>query len=200
MIIKLLTLFTISFFSISAFSQDEYHILSDKKKIIQNVSQRIIRKIEFRSYPSQLVARVILKGTREEALYRGFRILAGYIRGENASDESIAMTSPVLQQQINEDQWIVDFIMPKEWKKHTLPKPNNEAISIATRYQQTKSAIRFSGAWTDGNFNKHQKKLEQYLQDGEYSYQTHYPVLAYYNSPFQPWFLRRNEVMYIITK
>ena len=56
-------------------------------------------------------------------------------------------------------------------------------------------AVReFSGRWSDGNIDRHEQKLLDELNvlgvevTGE-------PELARYNSPFTPWFMRRNAII-----
>ena len=56
------------------------------------------------------------------------------------------------------------------------------------------AVLRFSGRWTDKNIDKHKAQLAEKLSAvgiqprGEM-------VMAFYNAPFYPPFLRRNEVM-----
>ena len=65
--------------------------------------------IEIRMYEPALIAEVEVKGGRDAAINAGFRILAGYIFGNNISkvttpvgqiqnNEKIAMTTPVLEE------------------------------------------------------------------------------------------------------
>ncbi|RYI11678.1 MAG: heme-binding protein, partial [Acetobacteraceae bacterium] len=52
---------------------------------------------EIRSYGPHLLAEVTVSGSRSGAIQKGFRVLAGYIFGGNATGEKIAMTVPVAQ-------------------------------------------------------------------------------------------------------
>ena len=159
--------------------------------------------IEVRRYKSSIIAEVVVEGTREESSYKGFRILADFISGKNISKDQntsskIQMTRPVLQTK-QKNKWRVSFFMPDQWTLQSLPQPKNKNISIKKVNQRTISAIRFSGRWTDKNFHQHQKKLLDYLAKNKYK-RIKGPLFAYYNSPFVPWFMRRNEVMYVISK
>lgn len=58
--------------------------------------------IEVRNYKEALIAEVEVVGDRDKAINEGFRILAGYIFGNNLSKEKISMTTPVSQSKINE--------------------------------------------------------------------------------------------------
>ena len=59
--------------------------------------------IEIRSYDPMIVAEVVTKGERYDAINAGFRILAGYIFGGNQGQKKLAMTAPVIQQPQSED-------------------------------------------------------------------------------------------------
>lgn len=54
---------------------------------------------ELRRYPAHLVAEIEVDGSFDEAPYRAFRPLAGFINGANRSRRRIAMTAPVTQQE-----------------------------------------------------------------------------------------------------
>ena len=54
--------------------------------------------IEIREYAPYVVAEVLVSGaTADTAGNQGFRVLAGYIFGQNKGDRRIAMTAPVTQ-------------------------------------------------------------------------------------------------------
>ncbi|HMA06340.1 MAG TPA: heme-binding protein, partial [Ramlibacter sp.] len=52
---------------------------------------------EIRDYAPYIVAEVVVPGPADEAGNTGFRILAGYIFGQNKGERKIAMTAPVTQ-------------------------------------------------------------------------------------------------------
>jgi hypothetical protein len=59
----------------------------------------------------------------------------------------------------------------------------------AVRY----AVIRFSGFWTDANYNEHLQQLQTMMAAQSLSVNGA-PIYARYNAPFVPWFLRRNEI------
>ena len=91
---------------------------------------------EIRDYPALTVAEVTVPGTQNEAISRGFRVLAGYIFGANHTRQTIAMTAPVAQAPVSETiamtapvaqtqaagQWVVRFTMPHQYTLATLPR------------------------------------------------------------------------------
>ena len=153
--------------------------------------------IELRDYPPLLVAEVMRGGERKAAVSAGFRPLAGYIFAKERAGDSIAMTAPVTQTRSSEntdDPWIVRFIMPAQYSLETLPRPADGDVQIKPVPAQRLAAIRFSGVATDQNIAWQEAKLRRWLEaqalphDGTATY-------AYYNNPFTPGPLRRNEVL-----
>ncbi|MEO1252327.1 MAG: heme-binding protein [Pseudomonadota bacterium] len=165
--------------------------------------------IEIRDYPPLLLASVTVTGERQEAAGKAFRILAAFIFGDNAADgkiamtapvtqtasEKIAMTAPVTQSAVGEGEWVVDFMMPSKYTMEKVPKPTDPRITLSTTEPYRAAAIRFSGLYTDGNFEKHREALEAFIEKRGLSVDGA-PTIAYYNGPFTPFFLRRTEIIY----
>jgi hypothetical protein len=55
------------------------------------------------------------------------------------------------------------------------------------------AVIRFSGFWSDANYQKHLMRLQSTLAANGLN-PVGEPVYSRYNAPFTPWFLRRNEI------
>jgi hypothetical protein len=53
--------------------------------------------------------------------------------------------------------------------------------------------IRYSGTWTQASYDEHLALLKAILGRSDIATEGE-PVLARYNAPFTPWFLRRNEI------
>lgn len=177
---------------------------------IEEPVYRVVRShsgFEVRDYAPYVVAEVTVPGPEAEAGNQGFRILAAYIFGKNAGQQSIAMTAPVTQaaepvkiamtapvtQSAIAAGFVVQFTMPTAYTLETLPRPLDEQIRLvgmpATRY----AVIRFSGFWSDANYQEHLRQL-QALMTEQSLIATGAPIYARYNAPFVPWFLRRNEI------
>ncbi len=183
------------------------YLMSQVERPTYEVTQKY-DNIEIREYPPQLVAAVIVKGERKEALNQGFRKLADFIFGNNSVNQEVAMTAPVMQQesakiamtapvtqQASGSAWVVQFIMPSEYTLVTLPKPNNSEIKIIEIPARRFIAIEFSGLNRKGNLDRHQALLDSYIKEEQI--QTAGPLMsAFYNPPWTLPFLRRNELMY----
>lgn len=169
--------------------------------------------IEIRQYKPMIVAEVTAAGERYAAINDGFRILAGFIFGDNTVQQKIAMTAPVTQEAgssqsekipmtapvtqeptSKNNEWMVRFIMPGNYTLATLPKPNDKRIRILEIPAYKTAVIRFSGFNTDKNLEKHEKDLIAWLQDNKIKFQGQ-PTYAFYNPPWTPPFMKRNEVM-----
>ena len=166
--------------------------------------------IEIRQYPRLIVAEVTRSGDRSTAVNSGFSPLAGYIFAKERSGDRIAMTAPVTQeprtiamtapvtQSMASDrpeaaEWRVRFIMPAQYDLEKLPRPAGSDVELKSIPPARRAAIRFSGVATDEVIAKQEARLRAWLKSrglmakGPGTY-------AYYNAPFTPGFLRRNEV------
>ena len=166
---------------------------------------------EIRDYPELLVAEVRRSGDRQSAVNSGFRPLADFIFAKDRAGDSIAMTAPVTQEREEiamtapvtqspaepggEGEWTVRFIMPSEYTYESLPKPAGDDVRIETVPAARKAAIRFSGVATDDLLAEKEAELRQWLKAREAEV-IGPPTFAYYNDPFTPGFLRRNEVLF----
>ena len=169
---------------------------------------------EIRDYAPYLVAEVVLPGPADQAGNRGFRILAGYIFGQNkgarrlpmaapvaemnaagaaaSAPAKIRMTAPVIQAGTG-DAYAVQFTMPREYSLDTLPEPTDARVKLRAVPRRRYAVIRYSGTWTDRNYRAHLEQLERGVAAAGLK-TTGNPVYARYNPPFVPWFMRRNEI------
>ena len=180
---------------------------------IEKLQYKVIKsenKIQIRSYEPYILAEISVQGDRNEAANKAFTVLFKYISGNNISGEKISMTSPVTQQgekiamtapveQSGDGKnWKITFTMPSKYTMQTIPKPKDGSITIYQTDKEQRIAIMFSGFWNDANFNKHKKKLDEYIAEHDLKIKGG-AIYAYYNSPFTLPFLRHNEVMYVLT-
>jgi DNA gyrase inhibitor GyrI len=162
---------------------------------------------EVRDYPPLVVAEVRRTGPRGEALSAGFGPLARYIFAkERAGDkismtapvtqerpETIAMTAPVTQSQAGGGDWAVRFIMPAEYRLSQLPAPAGPDVQLKEVPARRIAAVRFSGRTTDALIAEREAELRAWMTARGLKAAAE-PVYAYYNDPFTPGPLRRNEV------
>ena len=166
-----------------------------------------LEDIEVREYAAYAVAEVVVPGPAAEAGSQAFPLLAGYIFGKNKGERKFAMTAPVTQaaepvklemtapvtQTAAPGGFRVQFVLPKGVTLATAPEPLEPRVTLRDVAPSRVAVIRFSGFWSDGNYNKHLEQLQAALRAAGLVWQGE-PVYSRYNAPFTPWFLRRNEI------
>jgi hypothetical protein len=190
------------FFTIAAMPLLSHAIEEPEYEVIKTVD-----KVEFRKYSPYVVAEVVVDATAEDAGNRAFPILAGYIFGKNKGNRKFAMTAPVTQ--TSEPTRIemtvpatqpsvmgtvrVQFVLPKEVTMATAPEPIDPRIQLRLVTAGNWAVLRYSGSWSQANYQEHLSELKTLLEAQGVTTQGE-PVLARYNAPFTPWFMRRNEI------
>jgi hypothetical protein len=150
---------------------------------------------ELRRYEPYLIAEVDVSGGMNKAGNSAFRILAGYIFGDNEAATEMAMTAPVTSTRPgSDDQTTVAFVMEEGYSIETLPVPNDQRIRIREVPERLMAVRRYSGRWTDANYEKEKGLLIESLSEATLDIVGE-PILARYNSPFSLPMVRRNEVM-----
>ena len=171
------------------------------------VIRQLDHNVELRQYAPYVVAEVDLKATAEDAGNQAFPILAGYIFGKNKGERKFAMTAPVTQtaapvkmgmtapvtQAAVAGGMRVQFVLPKGVTLESAPEPLDPRVQLRLVPATSWAAIRYSGMWTQSNYKEHLALLKTTLDKAGVATQGE-PVLARYNAPFTPWFLRRNEI------
>lgn len=149
-------------------------------------------KFEIRQYDSALFSSVKLskKGYKESSS-EGFRILAGYIFGDNESNEKIAMTSPVMMELGDSSKMM--FMVPKNKNLGNLPNPKNNKIVFEKQEEKTFAAISFDGWADDEKIAKYKSILMDELVREKLNFVNKFIFMGY-NPPYQV-MNRRNEIV-----
>jgi SOUL heme-binding protein len=180
---------------------------------IEEPGYEVVRQIdggvELRRYAPYVVAEVTLNTAAEDAGNQAFPILAGYIFGKNKGEKKfemtapvtqtaaapvrMEMTAPVTQQAAVPGGYLVQFVLPKGVTLATAPAPTDPRVQLREVPAATWAVIRYSGTWSQANYQEHLTQLKAALDAASVATQGE-PVLARYDPPFKPWFLRRNEI------
>lgn len=154
---------------------------------------------ELRRYPEHLVAEIDVGGPFELAGNLAFPRLARYIGGHNRSSRKMAMTAPVVQEQDPQSRrYVVGFVMPANVSAEDLPDPSDSAVRTRRVPAETAAALRFSGRWSRGSYEKGTAQLLAALDMVGLDV-VGAPRYARFDPPWTPWFLRRNEVVVPVT-
>lgn len=170
-----------------------FWFVSSSRAATETPEYKVIRKddrVEIRDYPALTVATALM-GERERDA--SFGKLFRFITGGNEQSEKIAMTTPVLIDTANEKK-TMNFIMPKKVAENGVPKPSGESVSLGKVEAARFAVLRFSGGRTTEKEAKAVEKLKAWLE-GQKIAGKGAPMFAYYDPPWTPVFMRRNEVM-----
>jgi hypothetical protein len=163
--------------------------------------------LEIRQYAPYVVAEVTVPGPAESAGNQAFPLLAGYIFGKNKGERKMAMTAPVTQtptpvkmamtapvtQAASPQGFLVQFVLPKGVTLESAPEPLDSRVKIREVPGAKVAAVRFSGFWSEDNYQRHLAQLTTGLQAAGLRWKGE-PVYSRYDAPWTPWFLRRNEI------
>ncbi|MEM8521514.1 heme-binding protein [Flavobacterium sp. PL12] len=167
---------------------------------IETYPYKVVKKyssFEVRSYEATLFTAVKMSGNKyKESSSKGFSVLAGYIFGGNKDNEKIAMTSPVAMSL--GDSTTMMFMVPKKFKRETLPQPNESQIEFREEPAKTVAAITFGGWADDQKIATNKQKLIAALEVEGIKYTDRFYFLGY-NPPFEV-FDRKNEIIVELEK
>jgi SOUL heme-binding protein len=164
-----------------------------------------------RKYGPVLVAQTEVKEDFEGAGNKAFGILADYIFGKNISKTKMSMTAPVTQQSeklsmtapVNlsksEGGFVVQFIMPSKYTRETLPEPVDSRVAIVEMPPRSVAVYSYSGSWSEQRYKTKLAEFQELLKKENIKSKGE-AVFARFNSPFQLWFLRRNEIWLEVAK
>ena len=163
--------------------------------------------IEVRDYAAYTVAEVTVNTDANYAGSRAFPILAGYIFGKNKGERTLAMTAPVTQRAVpvkmamtapvtqtpSGSGFLVQFVLPKGVTVANAPEPLDACINLREMPPKRVAVIRYSGFWSESNYNDHLAKLQSQLRGANIAW-VGVPMYSRYDGTTTPWFMRRNEI------
>ncbi len=156
---------------------------------------KVVRRsgaFEIRDYPALTLVSTPMAAkqpTDDDSFMRLFR----YIGGANEAEKKIAMTTPVFSDQGGTNRQM-SFVVPKKFAAAGAPKAKRDDIAVQTRPAGRFAVYRFSGSWGTERAASARQKLADWIA-AEKLQPIGEPVMANYDPPFTPAFLRRNEVM-----
>lgn len=176
-----------------------FFVASNSRAATETASYEVLEtdgEIELRRYEALHLAQTAMETGRQDGKARngGFMRLFRYITGANEREEKIDMTTPVLMSSNEGDdsQWM-SFVLPKATVTATPPKPR-EGVSLARLPAMTVAVIRFSGLSSPELEAQKLQHLREWAAARKIKVEKT-PLRAYYDPPWTPGFLRRNEVM-----
>ena len=172
------------------------------------VVRQLAEDVELRRYAPYVVAEVTVDAPAARAGSEAFPILAGYIFGKNKGERKMAMTAPVTQDAAPVKMAMtapvtqaaaaaggmrVQFVLPREVSLAAAPEPLDARVRLREEPAAERVVIRYSGSWSQANYDEHLARLRAAVAAAGIETRGE-PVLARYNGPMTPWFMRRNEI------
>jgi hypothetical protein len=155
-------------------------------------------EVEFRYYPEAVMASVTSSNpTYKGSANKNFRVLAGYIFGNNQSNNKIAMTAPV-HMQMGSGKSTMSFVMPEGYNLNNLPKPSSGAVELHNSPEEYVAVIRFGGWASDEKIENKKEELNEELLKLGIQHKNNFRFLGY-NAPWD-FLFRRNEIVVGISK
>jgi len=171
------------------------------------VIDRVNDRVEIRRYASRLAAEVALLKAGDGARGKAFQLLFNYISGANRSvtgAAKIAMTAPVaiiidservrmtvpVESEQTDGLMRMRFFLPERYATETAPLPLDKRVQLISIPARTIATLRYSGSGKD--FAERQSALMTALAETRWR-PIGQPYTLYYDAPFTPPFLRRNE-------
>jgi len=161
--------------------------------------------IEIRLYPPLLIAETQVNADYKDSSSQGFQRLAGYIFGNNKTQQKLAMTAPVLQQsetlamtapviqQKTTSVWHMAFVLPAGYTLASAPIPIEPAIILKEVPAKKLAVIQYSGSLSEQGIAEKSSELKMALDKLGYK-ATSASRSAAYDPPWTLPFLRRNEI------
>ena len=184
-------------------------------------------RFEVRRYAPLIVAETWVDGDMDTASNKGFRAIADYIFGNNTAPQTqhsskiamtapvtlepqgqptqLAMTAPVTVQPapdapgwVAAQRWRVQFVMPNQYTLATLPRPNNNTVTLREVPGKTVAVATYSGFNTDNRIQTETQALLGWMQARQLL-AAGPAQLARYDPPWTLPIWRRNEIQIEVT-
>ena len=148
-------------------------------------------KFQVRDYPALTVVETPMASANGSD--GSFRRLFRFITGGNEAKQKIAMTTPVFMSG-GETNATMAFVLPAKLKSGAVPRPSDGAVTVRELAAGRFAVLRFSGGRNAKKEAESLARLKAWME-GEKLGVLSPPVYGYFDPPWTPAFLRRNEVM-----
>ena len=150
-------------------------------------------KFQVRDYPALTVVETPMAAGSRDGSDGSFMRLFRFITGGNEAKQKIAMTTPVFMS-VSDTNATMAFVLPAKLKADAVPKPSDGAVTVRELEAGRFAVLRFSGGRSAKHDAEALGRLRAWMQ-AEGLKDLSPPVYGYFDPPWTPGFLRRNEVM-----
>jgi hypothetical protein len=149
-------------------------------------------RFELRDYPALMVVETPMTRTGKDA-DGSFMRLFRFITGGNEAKQKIAMTTPVFMSGSDTNRTMA-FVLPAKLKAGTVPKPTDGALTVRELPAGRFAVLCFRGGRSAENEAAALQRLKDWMAADGLGVLSP-PVYGYFDPPWTPGFLRRNEAM-----
>lgn len=154
-------------------------------------------EVEVREYPQLVLAETPLR-LSGEGRDGGFRRLFRFISKGNARAQALPMTTPVFCRGVGEAQSMA-FVMKSGASLEGMPAPLDEAVRLKRRESGTFAVLRLRKGRGDRARAEAVEKMREKLKDSHWR-EDGSPEFAFYDPPWIPSFLERNELVWRVSR
>jgi hypothetical protein len=161
----------------------------------ESATYQIVRKddyFEVRDYPALTVIETPMSPTDNSA-DSSFMRLFRFITGQNEAKEKIPMTTPVFMSG-NGAEATMSFVLPATFSAEKMPKPLDGTVKVQVLPVGRFAVLRSSGGRSSQLESKSLAKLKAWMEEQKLG-GSPAPIYGYFDPPWTPGFMRRNEVM-----
>ena len=162
----------------------------------ESAAYKVVRsdgKFELRDYPVLTVVETPMAAGSRDGDDGSFMRLFRFISGGNEAKQKIAMTTPVFMSGTGTNA-TMSFMIPAKLKTEEVPKPSGGPLTVREFAAGRFAVLRFSGGRDATKEAESLAQLKTWMNTEKLSVLSS-PVYAYFDPPWTPPFLRRNEVL-----
>jgi len=145
-------------------------------------------KFQLRDYPALTLVETPMNGDDDS-----FMRLFHYLDRQNSAQQKIAMTTPVFMSR-GATNGTMAFVLPAALSPDQAPKPMADTVRLHTAPAGRFAVLRFSGGINQRVETNALARLQVWLRQQSLT-PAGDPIYGYFDPPWTPPFLRRNEVM-----
>jgi hypothetical protein len=121
--------------------------------------------------------------------------MAAPVTQEPSGDsEKISMAAPVSDETYGKKMHRISFTMPSKYTLETLPEPDDNRIKFKEVKNQKTAVLKFSGRVKKELAHEKMEEMRRWLVENNLNPKSNF-IVAQYNNPAVPGFLRRNEIL-----
>ena len=153
---------------------------------------RSVGEFELRDYPVLTVVETSMPRVGDHA-DGSFSRLFGFITGRNDARQKIAMTTPVFLTEVDSNRTMA-FVSPSKLNSGQVPRPLDGSVTVRELAAGRFAVLRFRGGRTLKHESEALGRLRTWMAAEGLS-ESSPAVYGYFDPPWTPGLLRRNEVM-----